>query len=110
MNGTRQQIQYSLALEQADQGEAPVSGHQGAEPIVAKPATESPAGTEQLMEEVCNRENLVRAWKRVRQNKSSPGVDRMTIGDARDYLREHWPSIRSQLLEGTYQPQPVKRV
>jgi hypothetical protein len=34
----------------------------------------------------------------------------MTVGDARDYLREHWPSIRSQLLEGTYQPQPVKRV
>ena len=62
------------------------------------------------MEAVCDPENLVRAWKRVRQNKSSPGVDRMTIGDARDYLREHWPSIRSQLLEGTYQPQPVKRV
>ena len=34
----------------------------------------------------------------------------MTIDDAKDYLREHWPSIRSQLLEGTYQPQPVKRV
>jgi RNA-directed DNA polymerase len=34
----------------------------------------------------------------------------MTVGDARDYLREHWPSIRSQLLKGTYQPQPVKRV
>jgi RNA-directed DNA polymerase len=33
----------------------------------------------------------------------------MTIDGARDYLREHWPSIRSQLLEGTYQPQPVKR-
>jgi RNA-directed DNA polymerase len=63
MNGTRQQIQYSLALEQADQGEAPVSGHQGTEPFVAKPAPESSAVTEQLMEEVCNRENLVRAWK-----------------------------------------------
>src|SRR5690348_8355949 len=62
------------------------------------------------MEEVCDRDNLVRAWKRVRQNKGSPGVDGMTIGRARDYLREHWPSIRSQLLEGTYQPQPVKRV
>ena len=62
------------------------------------------------MEEVCNRENLVRAWKRVRQNKGSPGVDGMTIDDARDYLREHWPGIRSQLLEGAYQPQPVKRV
>ena len=46
------------------------------------------------------------ARARVRQNKGSPGVDGMTIGDARDYLREHWPSIRSQLLAGTYQPQP----
>ena len=62
------------------------------------------------MEEVCNRENLVRAWKRVRRNQGSAGVDGMTIDDARDYLREHWPCIRSQLLEGTYQPQPVKRV
>ena len=110
MTGTRQTIQYSLALELGDQGETPVRGHQGTEPSVAKPALESPALTEQLMEEVCNRENLVRAWKRVRQNKGSPGVDGMTIDDAKDYLREHWPSIRSQLLEGTYRPQPVKRV
>src|SRR5215469_15179517 len=110
MTGTRQTIQYSLALEPAHQGETPVSGYQGAEPVVAKPAPESPASTEQLMEEVCDRENLVRAWKRVRQNKGSPGVDGMTISDARGYLREHWPGIRSQLLEGTYQPQPVERV
>jgi RNA-directed DNA polymerase len=72
MTGTRQTIQYSLALEPGDQGETPVSGYQGAEPFVAKPAPESPASTEQLMEEVCDRENLVRAWKRVRQNKGSP--------------------------------------
>src|ERR1700751_4839098 len=110
MRGTGQPIQYSLALEPGDQGETPVSGCQGAEPYVAKPGPESPASTEQLMKEVCDRENLVRAWKRVRQNKGSPGVDGMTIGDARDFLREHWPSIRSQLLEGPYQPQPVKRV
>jgi RNA-directed DNA polymerase len=110
MRGRRQKIQYSLALEPAHQGETLISGYQGAEPVMAKPAPESPALTEQLMEEVCDRENLVRAWKRVRQNKGSPGVDGMTIDDAKDYLREHWPSIRSQLLEGTYQPQPVKRV
>src|SRR6266700_2140242 len=110
MSGKRQQIQYSLALEPGGRGEPPVSGHQGAEPFVAKPAPESSAGTEQLMEEVCNRENLVRAWKRVRSNKGGPGVDGMTIDDAKDYLREHWPSIRSRLLAGTYQPQPVKRV
>ena len=62
------------------------------------------------MEEVCDRENLERAWKRVRRNKGSPGVDGITIDAAKGYLREHWPSIRARLLEGTYQPQPVKRV
>src|SRR5216684_921640 len=110
MNGTRQKIQYSLALEPVDQGETPVSGYEGTEPFMAKPISESPAVTEQLMEEVCDRENLVRAWKRVRRNKGSPGVDGMTINDAKDYLREHWPTLRERLLQGTYQPQPVKRV
>src|SRR5436309_13519063 len=110
MHGMRQKIQYSLALGPVDEGETPASGYQGAEPFVAKPVPKSPALTEQLMEEVCDRENLVRAWKRVRQNKGSPGVDGMTIDDTKDHLREHWPSIRSQLLEGTYQPKPVKRV
>ena len=70
MSGMRQKIQYSLALEPVDQGETPVSGYQGAEPFVAKPAPESPASTEQLMEEVCDRENLVRAWKRVRRTRA----------------------------------------
>src|SRR3974377_1114763 len=110
MSGKRQQIQYSLALGLGDRGEPPISGHQGAEPLVAKPAPESPAVTEQLREEVCDRENLQRAGKRVRRNKGGPGVDGMTIDDAKSYLREHWPDIRSQLLAGTYQPQPVKRV
>src|SRR4029077_14711444 len=110
MKGTQQKIQYLLALEPVGRGETPVSGYQGTEPFVAKPTTESPASAKQLMVEVCDRENLEKAWKRVRQNKGSPGVDGMTIEDAKGYLRERWPSIRSQLLEGTYQPQPVKRV
>src|SRR6201984_2017452 len=110
MSGRRQKIQYSLSLEPGDQGESLVSGYEGTEPFVAKPTSESPASAEQLMEEVCERANLVRAWKRVRSNQGSPGVDGMTIDGAKDYLREHWPSIRSQLLDGTYQPQPVKRV
>src|ERR1700751_1119006 len=110
MSGTRQKIQYSLALVTEGRGEAPGRGHQGTEPPVAKPAPERPACAEQLMEAVCDRGNLVRAWKRVRSNKGSPGVDGMTIEGAKAYLREHWPNIRSQLLSGTYQPQPVKRV
>src|SRR5215472_3512265 len=110
MSGTRQKIQYSLALVPEGRGEASGRGHQGTEPPVAKPAPERPACAEQLIEEVCDRGNLVRAWKRVHSNKGSPGVDGMTIAGANAYLREHWPNIRSQLLEGTYQPQPVKRV
>ena len=110
MSGKRRNIQYSLALEPRGRGEALGSGSEGTEPLVAKPGPESPALVEQLMEEVCDRENLERAWKRVQRNKGGPGVDGMTIDDAKDYLREHWPGIRVQLLEGTYQPQPVKRV
>src|SRR6202162_4509764 len=109
MSGKRQNIQYSLALEPKDRGETPVVEHPRAEPFVAKPIPESPAVTEQLMEEVCDGENLQSAWKRVQRNQGSPGVDGMTIDDAKIYLREHWPSIRSQLLDGTYHPQPVKR-
>jgi len=110
MSGKRQKIRYSLASERKGRGEAPVGGYPRAEPLAAKPAPESSAGTEHLMEEVCDRENLRRAWKRVRRNQGGPGVDGMTIEDAETYLREQWPSTRCQLLEGTYQPRPVKRV
>ena len=59
---------------------------------------------------MCDRSNLEKAWKRVRRNKGGPGVDGLTIDDTATYLREHWPTIRAQLLTGTYTPQPVKRV
>ena len=113
MSGTRQKTlgeQLSQTLVAEGRGEALDAEAEDAEPLMAKPASESPALAEQLMEEVCDRGNLETAWKRVRSNKGSPGVDGMTIDAAKDYLLEHWPNIRAQLLEGTYQPQPVKRV
>src|SRR5271166_3882067 len=110
MNGKRQKTHCSVALEPAGEGEALSGSSPRAEPSAANPTPESPASAEQLMEEVCSRENLETAWKRVRRNKGSPGVDGMTIDAAKDYLREQWPNIRSQLLGGTYQPLPVKRV
>ena len=82
----------------------------GTEPPAAKRIAESPAGTESLMEAVCNRENLWKALKRVQANKGSPGVDGMTVQKLPGYLAKQWPAIREQLLQGTYQPQPVKRV
>src|SRR5215470_3204793 len=110
MNGLRQNTQRELAREPTERGKAPISGNLGAEPVVAMTEPESPAAKMQLMEEVCERENLARAWQRVRENKGAPGVDGMTINEAVGHLREHWPTLRGQLLQGTYQPQPVKRV
>ena len=110
MTGLRQNIQHKLARELSERGETPIAGEPGAEPVTAVAEPESPATTTHLMEEVCERENLVRAWQRVRGNKGAPGVDGMTIDDAKGYFREHWPNIRSQLLAGTYRPQPVRRV
>ncbi len=77
---------------------------------MARRESASPADDHRLMEEICERENLRKAWKRVRDNKGSPGVDGMTIDQMPTYLREHWPTIREQLLKGTHVPQPVKRV
>jgi RNA-directed DNA polymerase len=62
------------------------------------------------MEEVCERENLKRALRRVKANKGSPGIDGMRVGELPGYLKQHWPRIREQLLSGSYEPQPVKRV
>ncbi len=84
---------------------------EGTESPTAKPDSESPAIEESLMEEGANRENLEEALQRVRANKGSPGVDGRTIERTRVYLcGEHWPTIRDQLLSGTYRPQPVRRV
>jgi RNA-directed DNA polymerase len=68
--------------------------------------TERPARHEQLMEEVCERENCWQAYKRVKANKGSPGIDGRKVGELSGYLKQHWPRIREQLLNGTYQPQP----
>jgi RNA-directed DNA polymerase len=62
------------------------------------------------MEGICQRENLWQALKRVKANGGSPGIDGMTVDDLTGYLKQHWPAIREQLLSGTYQPQPVRRV
>jgi RNA-directed DNA polymerase len=62
------------------------------------------------MEEVCERENRREALKRVRANQGSPGIDGMTVDELPEYLEQHWPAIWEQLLSGTYEPKPVKRV
>jgi RNA-directed DNA polymerase len=110
MGEKRQNNQLVLAFMEEDRGEAPKNLAEGTESSAGERGIESPAIAEQLMEEVCERENCKRAWKRVKANKGSPGVDSMTVHDLPGYLKQHWPAIREQLLSGTYKPQPVKRV
>ena len=110
MSGKRQKNQLKLAFLAEDTGEAPRAAEGGTESLAAKRRAESLANTEQLMEEICERENCKQALARVKANKGSPGVDGMTVRDLPGHLKQHWPTIREQLLNGTYQPQPVKRV
>ena len=111
MSGKRQKNQLQLAFGEEERSEAPRTPGEGTETRTAKRMTESPAGNdEQLMEEICERENCLQALKRVKSNKGSAGIDGMTVGELPGYLKEHWPAIREQLLSGAYKPQPVKRV
>ena len=67
-------------------------------------------GTDSLMMQVLDRENLIQALKQVQRNKGAAGVDGMTVAELPDYLKHHWPDLKAQLLEGSYCPQPALRV
>ncbi len=110
MSGKRRKNQLLLAFMAEGRDEFPMAAIEGTEPRVAKQSSESPTQTDSLMEEVCQRDNLWKALKRVQANKGAPGVDGMTVRRLPKYLKRHWPKIRDQLLLGTYRPQPVKRV
>src|SRR5215831_8936703 len=106
----QQNIQMELDFSLTLKGEAQMAGRGETESSGAMNGAENPASTNRLMEEVCERENLKAALRQVKANKGSPGVDGMTVGGIRDYLKQHWPAIREQLLNGTYEPKPVRRV
>src|SRR6266851_5755757 len=106
----RQNVQGELDFSSPPAGEAREAGREGTESFPAVHGPASPASTNRLMEEVCERENLKEALQRVKANKGSAGVDGMTVDEITGYLKQHWPAIREQLLSGTYKPQPVRRV
>lgn len=110
MDDKRSKTQRYLAFAEESRSEAPRASREGSESSAAKREPDSPAVFEQLMEEVCQRSNLEEALRRVRANRGSPGIDGITVDGLVEHLKQHWPAIREQLLQGTYQPQPVKRV
>jgi RNA-directed DNA polymerase len=85
--------------------------HRGrVEAFISPRVRESPTIPLTVMQEVLRPENLQAALARVQANKGAPGVDGMTVRQLPDYLAVHWHQIKQQLREGTYKPQPVRRV
>jgi len=106
--GAMRQNTRQLALDFSTAGAACGEGSQGSS---AQPArAEEGALAQGLMEAMVTPQNVRRAWKRVCANQGSPGVDGMRVHELGAYLKEHWARLREQLLEGSYRPQPVKRV
>ena len=107
----QQNIQLELDFSPALTGETRTAEREETESSRAMNGAENPASTNRWMEE----EGDEKTWKeaigwRVKANQGSAGVDGMTVGGISDYLKRHWPAIREQLLSGTYEPKPVRRV
>src|SRR5271170_5806769 len=106
----RLNFQLRLDFSSSPTGEARQARQEDIESLAAVHEPERPADTCRIMEEICDRANLKEALRQVVGNKGSAGVDRMTVDQLGEYLKQHWLAIREQLLNGTYEPKPVRRV
>lgn len=113
----RQKSQGSIPAEpvRRAKGEAPSkhTGDQSASP----PREQTNAGQDlerdiqqDILPQALDKHNMQRAWRRVKANKGAAGVDQLDIAQTGQYLKGAWSGIRERLLEGTYRPQPVRRV
>src|SRR5947208_10034998 len=107
-NDKRQNTQGKLGSSSPGPGEAQETRGREIESLLAMNEYESPAKTDRMMEEISEWENLKEAIRRVKANKGSAGIDGRTVGELPDYLE--LLAIREQLLNGTYEPKPVRRV
>jgi RNA-directed DNA polymerase len=95
----------------ADSGRNSVDAAARAEVDVAtRTRTKAEIATTSLMEAVVERGNLKLAYQRVVENKGAAGVDQLAVSELKDHLKQHWPTIRSRLLVGDYQPAAVRPV
>src|SRR5258708_37938158 len=98
MSDKRQKNQLVLAFTEEGRSEAPKASQEGTESRTAKCETERPASHEQLMEEVCKRENCWQAYKRVKANKESSGIDGTKVGELEGSRKQRWTFIREPRL------------
>ena len=107
----RPKSQLELAFGAEVTGEAPRAAPEGTEACTARAGPNGPAvPVGPSMDRVVARDNLRKALAQVRRNEGAPGLDGMSVEDLAASLKDHWPEIRDQLLQGTYKPQPVRRI
>ncbi len=104
---SQNQLDLYRIEESAEVGTPELQREQSALAAMDKPALNKT--TESLMERIVDQANFELAWKNVRANRGAPGPDGVTLGEFFETFRHHWPEIRRQLLEGTYQPGPARR-
>jgi RNA-directed DNA polymerase len=102
--------QLELPFTPGAAGEAQSDAGERVEATASPHIDQSQTHCPSVMREVLEPENLGSALRQVQANKGSPGIDGMTVEALPGFLREHWPRIRQQLMNGTYKPQPVRRV
>jgi len=119
MEVKRQKKQFQLKLTSFEEGKGEaLNTSKWVETTMVISKTENPAGedidigikSDRLMEEIVDERNMRKALKQVIHNKGVPGIDGMAVSELGMYLESHWEQIKQELLQGTYNPKPVKRV
>lgn len=102
--------QKSGKPERAERGQGEALSDGGRDEARLARAEAEGLGRGRLLRQALARANLALAWKRVKANRGSAGVDGMTVQETGEYLKTHWPRIRDELQSGRYRPQAVRRV
>jgi len=100
---------FDFAREEEPTGNAKLLRPESTDPALTDQPALDTSEVDALMELVVEVDNLERAWRQVKRNRGAPGPDGMTIRDFEPWARENWPTVRQQLLDGTYRPSPVRR-
>ena len=99
------EYQENLSCPQRDSAEH--EGYAGAQSVGGQEVREQDGA--ELLERILSRDNLNRAYRRVKANKGAPGIDGMTVEQALPWLREHREELLETIRQGKYTPQPVRR-
>jgi len=112
MRSRKEQRQPNISQESCRQREAvKPQGYAGApSSSPAQVAPSSRKAQDDLLEKMLERENLLKAYRKVVRNGGAPGVDGVTVTELQAYLNTHWEAVKTALLAGTYRPSPVRRV